>query len=60
MEADISGNVSDETATAAAEKALADQSNETQQAAAPVAAADTAQAADDSSQAQTTVEQADQ
>jgi hypothetical protein len=57
MEADITGNVSDETATAAAEKALADQSTETQQAA-PTTETETAAA--DNSQAQTTVEQADQ
>lgn len=54
MEADITGTVSDETATAAAEKALADQSTETQQAAAP--AAETTQSTEDNSQAQTTVE----
>lgn len=54
MEADITGTVSDETATAAAEKALADQSTETQQAAAP--ATETTQSTEDNSQAQTTVE----
>lgn len=56
MEADITGTVSDETATAAAEKALADQSTETQQAAAPAAATETTQSTEDNSQAQTTVE----
>ena len=56
MEAEITGSVSDETATAAAEKALADTAAEQ---AAPAAAADP-QPTDENTQAQTTVESADQ